>query len=136
MLSSWSFKSLSRGLKASCNTLPSWSIFPFSSRFNRFIMPRKEYHCHYFDTRLFFSVLCMQTQLLPLKQSGVSALSWLLLILSSSRDGGSAGILVSWLPSRFSFFRKVKFYMTRSKKEGCTGQRDKKQTKWILIENP
>lgn len=49
---------------------------------------------------------------IPLKQSGVSPLSLLLLILSSSRDGGSAGILVIWLSARFSFFKDVRFYET------------------------
>ncbi|TNN82360.1 hypothetical protein EYF80_007481 [Liparis tanakae] len=37
-------------------------------------------------------------------------------------DGGRAGMLVNWLPSRFSFFRKVKFCMTRSKKRGLSSQ--------------
>ena len=63
----------------------------------------------------------------PVKQWRVSALSLLLFILSSSRDGGSAGTLVSWLSSRFSFFREVKLCMTRSK------NRDMKETKWMLV---
>lgn len=56
-------------------------------------------------------------------------LSLLLLILSSSRDDGSRGILVSWLLSRFSFFRKVKFYMTHSKKKGKKARKIR-QNKW------
>lgn len=64
------------------------------------------------------SLPCAVTQFLPSKQSEVSELSLLLLILSTSRDGGSAGILLRWLSSRFSLFRKVKFYITHSKKRG------------------
>lgn len=73
---------------------------------------------------IFYYFLCLYlflTQAVPLKQRRGSALSLLWFILSTSRDGGSTGIVVIWLPSRSSFFRRVKFYMTHGR--GGEGQR-------------
>ena len=56
LLSSWRFRSISRGLKARGDTLPSWREFPLSSRVNRFTRPRREntFNYQYFYKKLLF----------------------------------------------------------------------------------